>query len=415
MKTPYRILSLDGGGSWSIIQVKALKKLFGDVSGHEILRQFDLVTANSGGSIVAAGLAENYKPSELEAFFNDPATLHSIYSKLTFWEVPFINRFTKLGGIGPRYSSKRKYEAFKRLMPKVNDIPLYEVPNLVGGEKPTHFLIVAFDYNRSRAKFFRSDINSKSRTSSLSYKVYGGEQASSPNQITFTQAVHTSTNAPLNYFDQPALLDYEKQDDESKRYWDGAIGGYNNPVLSAIVEAVSNGIKMCDMQVLSIGTGYIFLPFEGGYPATDNFLLQEYQDAKFLNDVFKLTTSVLGDPPDAATYVSYTMLYPHLPMRMPNFIRLNPMVQPQLKFVDEKEMWAVPDGFTKQQFERLIHLDFDATKDEDIALLEQLTDLWLNDLMPNQPIRNNKDLQCLLGHQWFSQGWSDLMSWESWA
>lgn len=69
MSTPYRILSMDGGGTWSIIQIKALKHLFGDLLGREILQKFDLVAANSGGSIIAAGLAENYRPSELEQFF----------------------------------------------------------------------------------------------------------------------------------------------------------------------------------------------------------------------------------------------------------------------------------------------------------------------------------------------------------
>jgi hypothetical protein len=49
----YRILSLDGGGSWALIQVKALIELFGpDKPGREILQDFDLVAANSGGSIL---------------------------------------------------------------------------------------------------------------------------------------------------------------------------------------------------------------------------------------------------------------------------------------------------------------------------------------------------------------------------
>ena len=56
----YKILSLDGGGSWSILQLLTLKEKYGNVSGHEILKDFDLVLANSGGSIALAALAENY-------------------------------------------------------------------------------------------------------------------------------------------------------------------------------------------------------------------------------------------------------------------------------------------------------------------------------------------------------------------
>ena len=49
----YRILSLDGGGTWALIQVKTLISLYGgDTPGQTILQDFDLIAANSGGSIV---------------------------------------------------------------------------------------------------------------------------------------------------------------------------------------------------------------------------------------------------------------------------------------------------------------------------------------------------------------------------
>jgi hypothetical protein len=39
----YRILSLDGGGTWSLIQVKALIALYSkDTSGHAVLRDLTL-------------------------------------------------------------------------------------------------------------------------------------------------------------------------------------------------------------------------------------------------------------------------------------------------------------------------------------------------------------------------------------
>jgi uncharacterized protein len=49
----YRVLSLDGGGTWALIQTKALIALYNDkTSGQSVLQDFDLVAANSGGSIV---------------------------------------------------------------------------------------------------------------------------------------------------------------------------------------------------------------------------------------------------------------------------------------------------------------------------------------------------------------------------
>ncbi|HXP51736.1 MAG TPA: patatin-like phospholipase family protein, partial [Bacteroidia bacterium] len=71
----YRILSLDGGGSWALIQAKALfniyKKQYGDgVTGHQVLSNFDYAGANSGGAIVLAALIQNWPLQQLIDFFN---------------------------------------------------------------------------------------------------------------------------------------------------------------------------------------------------------------------------------------------------------------------------------------------------------------------------------------------------------
>lgn len=289
---------------------------------------------------------------------------------------------------------------------------MYEVPALIGGERPTHFLIVAFDYNRNRAKFFRSDTRSKSRTAAMYLKPNSFAEKLSKSDITLTQAIHTSTNAPVNYFNEPALLNYNTPDSgESDRYWDGAVGGYNNPLLSAIVETVTNGVPLNNIQVLSIGTGYISLPIQDNLPSTHSFLLGKNMSPSFINDVLKMTTAVLGDPPDAATYMSYAIMYPDLPVRSPNFVRLNPTLQPHLSSIDGKLTWTIPEGLTAAEFEQLTKLDFDATDLKDVELLEHFTNLWLDDKLPNQPIRNDKHLKCLLGHEMFSQGWNDVLRW----
>lgn len=68
----YRILSLDGGGTWSLIQVKALMALYGEsTSGHTVLKDFDLVAGNSGGSLVLGGLVEDLKLDKLFSYFAD--------------------------------------------------------------------------------------------------------------------------------------------------------------------------------------------------------------------------------------------------------------------------------------------------------------------------------------------------------
>src|SRR5262249_45337613 len=91
---PYRILCLDGGGRWSLISVMALQRLFGEnARGHEVLANFDLVAANSGGSIVLGALAENMPLDRLLDFFR---TSDLLFPKES-WFAPgyFYHRLTR--------------------------------------------------------------------------------------------------------------------------------------------------------------------------------------------------------------------------------------------------------------------------------------------------------------------------------
>lgn len=66
----YPILSLDGGGTWAVLQVMALQEIFGaEASGHDVLANFKLVAANSGGSITLGGLIENKTLKQLRDDF----------------------------------------------------------------------------------------------------------------------------------------------------------------------------------------------------------------------------------------------------------------------------------------------------------------------------------------------------------
>jgi len=105
------------------------------------------------------------------------------------------------------------------------------------GLRPVHLLITGFDYDRNRATFFRS--------CAASGPTWGTGE---PTGITLAEAIHASTNAPLNYFDAPATFP-----DRPGRYWDGAISGCNNPVLAAVTEAIVTGQNPVDLAVLSIG------------------------------------------------------------------------------------------------------------------------------------------------------------------
>ena len=97
---PHCILSLDGGGTWALIQVKALLRLFGDAPGHEVLKNFDLVAATSAGSIVLAGLVENVRLSVLLESF-----LAKAWRQTIFKAIPWYDELTRV--IGVRQGSNR--------------------------------------------------------------------------------------------------------------------------------------------------------------------------------------------------------------------------------------------------------------------------------------------------------------------
>jgi uncharacterized protein len=394
----YRILSLDGGGSWALIQVMALQALYSEeTTGHNVLKDFDLVAANSGGSIALGGLIENLSlKALLSNYFLDETKRKQIFSAVRTAE-SLENIVYNVIGIAPKYSTADKLVALQQQLPNFGAAPLSSIPGRIAhstGKSPD-FLICAFDYDTRRATFFRSNL--KSDAASLT----------SPVNPTLAEAAHASSTAPVRFFDAPA-------DVASHRYWDGAIAGYNNPVLGAVVEALANGIPAEDIQVLSIGTASVRLPIAPLDSASDPRLVQTVQTSNPRNDLKELAGSIIDDPPDAATFIAYVALKQPIPTSSRpaatsgNIVRMNPMVQPVLK--DGK--WTPPLGLPVTDFVALAQLDMDAIQQADILKIRNLSIQWMADKVPNQPIRaNSNSFACEIGHALFSQAraaWASL-------
>ena len=386
----YRILSLDGGGAWALIQVRALAAIYGEAAkGHDILADFDLVAANSGGSIVAAGLAEDLSLAQILTYFKDEKKRRAIFVKM-----PFYRRAVRVLGLGPRYYAAAKLEGLRAVMPAAGRRAMAELPDTLRhrARKRSHFLLVGFDYDRERAVFFRS--NAESLTSS----------SASASRTPLVEAVHASTNAPINYFDEPALIPATEAGKPARRFWDGAITGLNNPVVAAVVEAKANGAANADIEVLSIGTGNVFLPLADG-PATA--MMQPRASQNLLADIKRISGSILADPPDAATFIAHVMLDQPLPPRGAGavgngcIVRMNPLIQP---FCDPASgAFSCPVGLSPEQFEKLAKLDMDAVEDADVALIDEFCSVWMKDQVHNQPVRaKGTTLECEIGHRWFS-------------
>ncbi len=405
----FRILSLDGGGAWALIQVRALQKLYGaDAHGHDVLKDFQLVAANSGGSLVLGGLIENLTLRQIDNLFQNQARRSSIFSPLGFLSGLRYRVLEKFSGVGPKYSTIQKLYGIQAALPRFGRTHLDALPGMLDNNAAwPRFLIPAFDYDLRRAMFFRSDVQSVANN-----MAYLGEP-------TIAEAIHASTNAPINYFDKPATFPASPKY-VSHRYWDGAVAGYNNPVLAAVLEVMANqqryATSVQQIVALSIGTGNTALPLPG--PAVlpiqpaDAGLVLNPQASKLTADIRILSQSILSDPPDAATYAAHLALggsgccTPAAPISG-HVVRMNPLIRPCYASGN----WTLPPNLTAIEFTDLVNLDMDAVEPRQVALINRFCDLWLDDKVPNQAIRADERFQTLIGQCKFnaaSAAWQNI-------
>jgi uncharacterized protein len=397
---PYRILCLDGGGRWSLISVMALQRIFGaQAKGHDILKEFDLVAANSGGSIVLGALAENMALDQLLNMF---LTSGALFPPERFFSANHFFHWLarKLLHFGPKYDTKEKLARVMALLPNMGSVKLTDLASRIqqSNGNLTHFLIVGFDYDWKRAKYFRSNAESLANSSD-------------PTPASLAEAIHASSTAPVNYFNAPARLPGSV--DLGNRFWDGAITGQNNPVLAAATEALANGqgrVAHRDIRVLSIGTGAVSLPVVGRRVRQDRGLVNVAERSGLFHDLEELSAAILDDPPDSASFEAWIMLgNPVPPTRRDtllddelrqlsepvSLVRMNPLVRPKK---DTTGKWGPPDGLSVKEFGRLTNIELD------VQILGKFAEAWLNDQVFNQPIRENPyTFKPRIGHTKFSE------------
>ncbi len=385
----YRILSLDGGGSWALIQVMALIDLYGsNTTGHEVLRDFDLAAANSGGSIVLGGLVENMPLGTLLNFFLSEEKRKTVFCR-AFSVINALQRI--FAGVGPKYSTEKKLKGLEAALPKRGKWLLHQAAADIRSNqsgKPVHLLIISFDYDRNRARFFRS--------AAASGPDWG---KGDPAQVWLAESIHASTNAPVNYFNKPAVL----TSDAGKRYWDGAISGSNNPVLAGVCEAIVLNHPPEEVVALSIGTGTLYRPL-AALNQQASVLFEPYAKQGFKTDLRKLATAIVDDPPDAANFLAHVMTGGPLKVAGTpadsRIARMSPMISPVR---NDNGDWRLPDGLNEDAFQFLAGLDMDAVEQDQVLAIQNFASLWLQDKVLNQPIRMDENLNPELGQERYSQ------------
>ncbi len=393
-----KLLSLDGGGSWALIQILTLREKYGNKNGHAILRDFDMVIANSGGSIVLAGLVANWTLDECLTLFDKEETRRSIFSKNKWRKKYFPTGITNLFNFGPKYSTTQKYAAFQKLFKSIVKLELKDVPVYVGNED-LKIIICTFDSLNKRAKFFKSY--------SISQK--DPEDFDSMGLI---KAIHGSSNAPVNYFDFPARVK-AKQSEKFYYLWDGALGGFNNPVAAGLIEAIKLNYDLSQLYIISLGTANKIPPMED----RKNYykLIRSVQKNRkfnlrnnlkfYFSNVLNMAQTILYEPPDWSNYVAYITKYKNNTNHTENlksFIRLSPLL-----YCDD---YSDKDKNYTDFMLKILDLDMDAVKQKDIELIKQCFEYWKESKLYNQPIKSdfNKEhkVQLEIGHKYFKDGLS---------
>jgi predicted acylesterase/phospholipase RssA len=393
---PFRILTLDGGGTFALIEAKALDDLYPGQSGHEVLSHFDMVVGCSGGSVVASLLIEGLSPRRIYELFDNIENRKQLFGALP-WQKSLLSRITGAVGasVGPRFSTAGKLQFLRKELPTTGDLPLHEIQQVLQPQLERHrrnrndvsdrdfqIMIVTHDFDLGRVRMMRSNWQSAAAN-------FPKHKSSS---ITLAEAVHASSTAPVNWFDKPAQFDHG-------RYWDGAMTGYNNPVLAAVAEAVAQGVPRDSIGVLSIGTSAISLP-PAGTPGVDARMLAPAAKASFLPSVIKISKLIISDPPYVHPFLAHLMLGGSIPgdvQKCPELntpvVRMNPLVQPVFSSYVGQEgrpQIGLPIGWTIQEFYRLIQLDIATVDNGDVELIKRMCDGWMRDEWHNQPIRHGE-------------------------
>jgi patatin-like phospholipase/acyl hydrolase len=437
---PFKILSLDGGGSWALIQARVLQDIYGDIRGHELLRKFDMVIANSGGSLVLACLCNDMELGEIITVFKTEEKRKQIFSKLSFAEynpLSLLRAIFKKFPIGARYNAARKREGLVSVLSEYDrrakqeslpivQTPLRLLPEIIGNKK-LQIIIAGFDYFKERGTFFRS--NPQSQTDKFNKKFY---------DVTLGDAIHASSNAPVNYFQEYAEVNMECRQpapDKEKKinwFWDGAVAGFNNPVLAGLVEALTNETErpLGDFKILSIGTGSKGKAIIVDHKYSDDPVLKDRYEKnrnnpfvlsddsiKFKLEIAKLAESILSDPPDSATFIASSILNRHLD-NTAGLVRINPCITPQLD--KESNQYRVPDAYKNKEkaFLEILRLEMDAVENQQVKLIEEVADLFIVNeagatCLPNQFIRGENAAPNKLGFGTYREAKARWMEIES--
>jgi uncharacterized protein len=251
--TPFRILSLNGGGARGLLQAMYLD-LISKKLGPSFWERFDLIIGTSAGAIVAACLCKKIPPSEIVRLFNEagPDIL-----PITFW---------------------RGLRIMLRMAKTPKSIPNKALKDLLTQKLGSE--AVLGDFQHPVLAITATELESSH------IRVFSTMTQDKDGKLNLVDVVMASTALPGAFPDYP-IYDYESG--RYRHYIDGGIWA-NAPLLAGVALAVEKGIQLAEIRVVNIGTS------SSPYPSK----VAEYRKLTVLSKgfyeyLFNLTSSATED------------------------------------------------------------------------------------------------------------------------
>ncbi|MEJ7611044.1 MAG: patatin-like phospholipase family protein [Ferruginibacter sp.] len=215
------ILSLDGGGMRGILTIQLLQQLE-SIAGIPCFELFDMVAGSSTGGIISGLIATGHTADEIEELYIDLVT--EVFDQRLFGH-RFINP--------PRYSKEKYRGLLKRI---IGDI----TPAQACRAKDLDLMITAHDISASEETFFSC------------FKQDDGSFYGTYKDVLLRAVMEATMSAPTYFY-------------PLERFLDGGTTTYNNPSMSAFMEALSysradkdparSEYQLKDICLFSFGTG----------------------------------------------------------------------------------------------------------------------------------------------------------------
>ena len=226
--TPYRILSLDGGGVLALSFLPIIERIEEHLNcGVAESGQFQMFVGTSTGAIVAANLKMGMRASRLVDLYRELA--RRVFQPSVPWNMYFA-----------KYSSERLKHALEDTFLDVFGFdPTWEELALNWPNNIT-LMVVLWDVSAGRTTFLSTDLANNKAEEHLLYGAH-------------LSAIITACCSAPTYFAPQAFL---TNDGRNQVYCDGGITGLNNPAAAAAA-VVWESIQAAGtpLQVISLGAG----------------------------------------------------------------------------------------------------------------------------------------------------------------